>query len=473
LNPGIKIARVFLFLTNPNSFQVVKIKTTYVCQSCGNQFPKWIGRCSSCGEWNTIIEELVTTGKTSNSQFLPKSTSKPVTLSSITLEREHRIDTLNGEFNRVLGGGLVPGGLVLLGGEPGIGKSTLVLQIALQIASLKVLYVSGEESLQQLKLRANRITGDNANCYFLCETSLENVLIHIENEHPDLVIIDSIQTLTTENAESSAGSVTQIRECTSGIMKLAKTENIAVILIGHINKEGNLAGPKVLEHIVDTVLQFEGDRNYLYRILRSVKNRFGSTSELGIFEMRQDGLHQVANPSEMLLSSHNEGLSGTATAASIEGLRSFLIEVQALVGSAAYGTPQRSATGFDIRRMNMLLAVLEKRAGFKLMAKDVFLNIAGGLRVDDPAMDLAIIAAVLSSNFDIAIGKQVAFAGEVGLTGEIRPVSRIEQRITEAQKLGFKEIYLSRYNKGVDFSRFIIKIHQIDRVEKMVRTLFS
>ncbi len=452
---------------------VAKIKTTYVCQSCGYQSPKWIGRCSSCGEWNTLIEEVVTSTKNSSMPLMARGSAKPVLLSDISVERQHRVDTHNAEFNRVLGGGFVPGGLVLLGGEPGIGKSTLVLQIALQVTSLKVLYVSGEESLQQLKLRANRITGENPNCYFLCETSLENVLLHIENENPDLVIIDSIQTMTTENAESSAGSVTQIRECTNGIMKLAKTRNIAVILIGHINKEGSLAGPKVLEHIVDTVLQFEGDRNYLFRILRSVKNRFGSTSELGIFEMRQDGLHEVANPSEMLLSTHNEGLSGTATAASIEGLRSFLIEVQALVGSAAYGTPQRSATGFDLRRLNMLLAVLEKRAGFKLMAKDVFLNIAGGLRVDDPAMDLAIIAAVLSSNFDMAIGKQIAFAGEVGLTGEIRPVSRIEQRIAEAQKLGFKEIYLSRYNKGVDFSRFQIKIHQIDRVEKMVRTLFA
>ncbi len=452
---------------------MAKIKTTYVCQSCGYQTPKWIGRCSSCGEWNTLIEEIVTVGKSNTLPLLSPGSSKPVPLTDISVEHQQRMDTLNAEFNRVLGGGFVPGGLVLLGGEPGIGKSTLVLQIALQVTSLKVLYVSGEESLQQLKLRATRISGNNPNCFFLCETSLENVLLHIENEQPDLVIIDSIQTMTTENAESSAGSVTQIRECTTGIMKLAKSRNIAVILIGHINKEGSLAGPKVLEHIVDTVLQFEGDRNYLFRILRSVKNRFGSTSELGIFEMRQDGLREVANPSEMLLSTHNEGLSGTATAASIEGLRSFLIEVQALVGSAAYGTPQRSATGFDLRRMNMLLAVLEKRAGFKLMAKDVFLNIAGGLRVDDPAMDLAIIAAVLSSNFDTAIAKQIAFAGEVGLTGEIRPVSRIEQRIAEAQKLGFKEIYLSRYNKGVDFSRFEIKIHQVDRVEKMIRTLFA
>jgi DNA repair protein RadA/Sms len=361
----------------------------------------------------------------------------------------------------------------LLGGEPGIGKSTLVLQIALQLTHLKVLYISGEESLQQLKMRANRLNTNQSGCLFLCETSLENILVHIESEKPDLVIIDSIQTVSTELAESSPGSVTQIRESTVGIMKVAKLNQIAVILIGHINKEGSLAGPKVLEHIVDTVLQFEGDRNYLFRILRSTKNRFGSTSELGIFEMQQDGLHEVINPSEMLLSSHNDGLSGTATAATMEGLRSFLIEVQALVSSAAYGNPQRSATGFDLRRMNMLLAVLEKRAGFKLMTKDVFLNIAGGLRVDDPAMDLAVIAAILSSNFDVAIDKQIAFAGEIGLTGEIRPVNRIEQRIAEAQKLGFKEIYLSKYIKGVDFTRFEIKIHQIERVEKMIRTLFS
>jgi DNA repair protein RadA/Sms len=383
------------------------------------------------------------------------------------------MDTANAEFNRVLGGGMVPGGLILLGGEPGIGKSTLVLQIALQLRQKKVLYISGEESLQQLKMRAERLKGNNPACLFLCETVLESILMHIDRESPDLVVIDSIQTVSSEAIESTAGSVTQIRECTIAIMKLAKARNIAVILIGHINKEGSLAGPKVLEHIVDTVLQFEGDRNHLYRIVRSVKNRFGSTSELGIYEMQQSGLREVSNPSEMLLSSHNEGLSGTSTAAAIEGMRSFLIEVQALVGSAAYGTPQRSATGYDLRRMNMLLAVLEKRAGFKLMVKDVFLNIAGGLRVDDPAMDLAVICAILSSNFDVSIDKGIAFSGEIGLTGEIRPVGRVEQRIAEAQKLGFKEIYISKYNKGVDFSRFEIKIHQIERVEKLVRTLFG
>lgn len=401
------------------------------------------------------------------------SSSKPVTLDEIDLQELPRIDTSDAEFNRVLGGGMVPGGLILLGGEPGIGKSTLVLQIALQLKHKKILYISGEESLQQLKMRAARLGGNNPDCLFLCETLLESVLLQIEQVSPDVVIIDSIQTVSSEAIESTAGSVTQIRECTLAIMKLAKATHTAVILIGHINKEGSLAGPKVLEHIVDTVLQFEGDRNHLYRIVRSAKNRFGSTSELGIYEMQQSGLRQVSNPSEMLLSSHDEGVSGTATAAAIEGMRSFLIEVQALVGSAAYGTPQRSATGYDLRRMNMLLAVLEKRAGFKLMVKDVFLNIAGGLRVDDPAMDLAVIAAILSSNFDLAIDKRIAFAGEIGLTGEVRPVARIDQRIAEAQKLGFKEIYLSKYNKGVDFSRFEIKIHQVERVEKLVRDLFG
>ncbi len=449
-----------------------KSKTVFVCQSCGAQSPKWVGKCNVCGEWNTVFEEIIAERKTGSSSQI-KEHIRPLLLSEIDLDKQARIITGNSEFDRVTGGGLVPGGMILLGGEPGIGKSTLVLQIALSLSHLKVLYISGEESLQQLKMRANRLKGNQSSCLFLCETSLENILSHLESEKPDLVIIDSIQTVATELAESSAGSVTQIRECTVGIMKVAKLSHIAVLLIGHINKEGSLAGPKVLEHIVDTVLQFEGDRNYLFRILRSIKNRFGSTSELGIFEMRQDGLHEVVNPSEMLLSSHDDGLSGTATAASMEGMRPFLIEVQALVSSAAYGNPQRSSTGFDLRRMNMLLAVLEKRAGFKLMTKDVFLNIAGGLRVDDPAMDLAVIAAILSSNFDVAIDKQIAFAGEVGLTGEIRPVNRIEQRIAEAQKLGFKEIYLSKYNKGIDFKRFEIKIHQIDRVEKMIRTLFS
>jgi DNA repair protein RadA/Sms len=451
---------------------MAKTKTVFICQNCGAQSPKWIGNCNSCGEWNTFVEEVVSKDS-SGKRVVARSTSKPVTLSNISSVKQKRISTTGLEFNRVLGGGLVPGSMVLLGGEPGIGKSTLVLQIALGLKNSKVLYISGEESLSQLKMRASRLGSETSQCLFLCETSLESILVHIENEKPDLVIIDSIQTLSTEMAESSPGSVTQIRECTSGILKLTKAEHIPVILIGHINKEGSLAGPKILEHIVDTVLQFEGDRNYLFRILRSIKNRFGSTSELGIYEMGQEGLREVLNPSEMLLSQHNEGLSGTAIAATVEGMRPFLIEVQGLVSSAAYGNPQRSATGFDLRRLNMLLAVLEKRAGFKLMTKDVFLNVAGGLRVDDPAMDLSVIAAILSSNFDIALEKSYCFSGEVGLTGEIRAVNRIEQRIAEAEKLGFKEIYISRYNNRVDFSRFKIKVNQIERVEKMVRQIFS
>lgn len=451
---------------------MAKTKTVFTCRECGAQSPKWVGRCTACGEWNTYEEAVVAKSK-GNSPILPRTAGRPITLTEVKTSTQQRISTNNNEFNRVLGGGLVPGGLVLLGGEPGIGKSTLVLQVALSMQNKKVLYISGEESLQQLKMRATRIGNKETDCLFLCETSLENVLAHISAEKPNLVILDSIQTLSSEGIDSSPGTLTQIRECTNGILKVAKSEQIAVILIGHINKEGSLAGPKVLEHIVDTVLQFEGDRNYLYRILRSIKNRFGSTSELGIFEMRQEGLREVENPSEMLLSQQNAGLSGTAIAGSIEGMRAFMIEVQSLVSSAAYGTPQRSATGFDLRRLNMLLAVLEKRAGFKLMAKDVFINIAGGLRVDDPAMDLSVIAAVLSSNFDIAISKQTAFAGEVGLTGEIRPVNRIEQRIAEAEKLGFNEIYVSRYNKGVDFTRFAIRIIQVERVEKLVRAIFA
>ncbi|GET20714.1 DNA repair protein RadA [Prolixibacter denitrificans] len=451
---------------------MAKAKTVYTCQNCGAQWPKWMGQCNSCGEWNTLVEEIVVKNK-QPVQATARSSSSPLRLDQITSGKQERIDTCNSELNRVLGGGLVPGSLILLGGEPGIGKSTLVLQVALALKDKKVLYISGEESLQQLKMRARRLQQDSTDCLFLSETSLESVLAHIENEKPDLVIIDSIQTLTADGLESAPGSVGQIRECASAIMKTAKPAHVPVILIGHITKDGNLAGPKVLEHIVDTVLQFEGDRNYLYRILRSVKNRFGSTSELGIYEMRQDGLRIVSNPSEMLMLQHNDGLSGTSIAASIEGMRSFMIEVQGLVSSAAYGTPQRSATGFDLRRLNMLLAVLEKRAGFKLMAKDVFLNIAGGLRVDDPAMDLAVIISILSSNFDIPVSKQSCFAGEVGLTGEIRPVNRIEQRITEAEKQGFSEIYISRYNKGVDFSRFKIQVNQVDRIEKMVRMVFS
>lgn len=450
-----------------------KTKTIYVCQQCGVTAPKWSGQCSSCGEWNTLVEEIEVVGKKNSAAPMSiRNLDRPLKLSEIETGKMHRFSTSNKELDRVLGGGLVPGSIVLLGGEPGIGKSTLALQVALNVGNKLVLYISGEESLEQIKLRSTRLAGDNDSCLFLCETSLENILVQIETVKPDVLVIDSIQTVSTELIESSAGSVSQIRECTAGIMKKAKAMSIPVILIGHINKEGSIAGPKVLEHVVDTVLQFEGDRNFMYRILRSSKNRFGSTNEMGIFEMQQDGLRQVENPSELLLGSDYQGLSGTAVAAAIEGVRPFLIEVQALVSSAAYGTPQRSATGFDLRRLNMLLAVLEKRAGFKLIAKDVFLNIAGGIRVVDPAIDLAIICSVLSSNFDLAISNTICFAGEVGLTGEVRPVSRVEQRIGEATKLGFKEIYIPFANKGIDQKKYEIQIHRVRNVAETLRSLF-
>jgi len=451
---------------------MAKVKTSYVCQSCGANAAKWVGCCASCGEWNTYVEEILPSKNEIKKGWISPSGSFPQSLQEISFKKEVRTDTCNKEFNRVLGGGLVPGSMVLIGGEPGIGKSTLVLQVALGLSGKKVLYVSGEESLEQLKMRAIRLGRANADCYFLSETSLENVLHHISRLKPDLVIIDSIQTLSTDRIESSPGSVAQIRECTAGILRSVKTSSTPVLLIGHINKEGNLAGPKVLEHIVDTVLQFEGDRHYMYRILRSIKNRFGSTSELGIFEMQNTGLRQVSNPSELLLSHEDLGLSGTAIAASIDGMRSFLIEIQALVSSAAYGTPQRSSTGFDLRRLNMLLAVLEKRVGFKLMAKDVFLNIAGGIKVSDPALDLSVICSILSSNIDVAIDKQVCFAGEVGLSGEIRTVNRIESRIVEADKLGFREIYVPKFHKNFKISSGI-KVNQIGRVEDVFRLLFA
>ncbi|MFA9390797.1 MAG: DNA repair protein RadA [Prolixibacteraceae bacterium] len=452
---------------------MAKTKTIYVCQQCGVTAPKWAGQCSSCGEWNTIVEEIEIVGKkNSTAPMSIRNLDKPQKLSEIETGKMHRFSTSNMELDRVLGGGLVPGSIVLLGGEPGIGKSTLALQVALNVKNKLVLYISGEESLEQIKLRSTRLAGENNSCLFLCETSLENILAQLEQVHPDVLVIDSIQTVSTELIESSAGSVSQIRECTAGIMKKAKAMGVPVILIGHINKEGSIAGPKVLEHVVDTVLQFEGDRNFMYRILRSSKNRFGSTNEMGIYEMQHDGLRQVENPSELLLGSDHQGLSGTAVAAAIEGVRPFLIEVQALVSSAAYGTPQRSATGFDLRRLNMLLAVLEKRAGFKLIAKDVFLNIAGGIRVVDPAIDLAVICSVLSSNFDLAISNGICFAGEVGLTGEVRPVSRVEQRIGEAAKLGFKEIYIPTANKGVDHKKYQIQIHSVKNVAETLRSLF-
>ncbi len=454
---------------------MAKLKSSFFCKSCGNESAKWFGKCTACGEWNTCVEEIVK--KESGSKISLGNTgvapSKPVRLEEVETTAELRIDTTSGELNRVLGGGLVPGSLVLIGGEPGIGKSTLVLQVALNMKGKKVLYISGEESVKQLKLRAERLTyaPNTSELLLLSETVLEQIFVHIKNVQPDVVIVDSIQTVSSEMFESSAGSVSQIRECSAAILKYAKETATPILLIGHITKEGSIAGPKILEHIVDTVLQFEGDQHHLYRILRSIKNRFGSTSELGIFEMRQDGLREVSNPSEMLLSQHREAMSGIAIAAAIEGIRPFLIEVQSLVSTAAYGTPQRSSTGFDLRRLNMLLAVLEKRAGFKIAQKDVFLNIAGGLKVNDPAIDLAVISAVLSSSMDISIDKDTCMAGEVGLSGEIRPVNRIEQRITEAEKLGFKRIIIPRF-KGLNV-KTSIEILPVGKVEEAFRLLFK
>lgn len=458
---------------------MAKTKTVYICSHCGADSPKWLGKCPNCGEWNTYVEEVVAKEVPSAKRPVPSGLSergqvRPVLLRDITAEKEDRLDMKDQELNRVLGGGLVKGSLVLIGGEPGIGKSTLVLQTILKLHDLKVLYVSGEESYRQLKMRADRLAPESQNCLILCETNLEQIFVQAQNVQPDLLIIDSIQTIFTELVESSPGSVSQVRECSAAILKYAKESGVPVLLIGHINKEGSIAGPKVLEHIVDTVLQFEGDQHYMYRILRSIKNRFGSTAELGIYEMRQEGLREVSNPSELLLTQNHEGLSGVAIAAAIEGIRPFLIETQALVSSAVYGTPQRSATGFDIRRMNMLLAVLEKRAGFKLAQKDVFLNIAGGLRVNDPAIDLAVLAAVLSSSLDISIEPGICMAGEVGLSGEIRPVNRIEQRIMEAEKLGFSRILIPYNNlKGFDTSRCRIQIVQVRKVEEAFRQLFG
>lgn len=452
---------------------MAQTKTIYTCQNCGTQSPKWLGKCTNCGEWNTLVEEVVNKKQSTSKLSIQVSGNQPLTLENIKTVKNKRISVRINEFNRVLGGGIVPGSLILLGGDPGIGKSTLALQLALGLTDKKVLYTSGEESLQQVKLRAERLNYKNSNCLFLSETSLENLIAHSDQQRPDLLIIDSIQSISTETIESSPGSVSQVRECTSAILKFAKKNDIAVILIGHITKEGSLAGPKVLEHMVDTVLQFEGDTNYMYRILRSNKNRFGSTNELGIFEMRSNGLREITNPSEQLISKVSDDVSGTAIAATIEGMRPILIEIQALVSSAAYGTPQRSSTGFDLRRLNMLLAVLEKRAGFKLITKDVFLNIAGGIKISDPATDLAVISSILSSNIDIPISHKNCFAGEVGLTGEIRAVSRIEQRIAEAEKLGFTKIYIPKLNKGFDTSMFKIEVVKASRVEEIFRGIFG
>lgn len=460
---------------------MAKEKTVYVCSQCGQESAKWVGRCPACGEWNTYKGMTIRQGSPTAAENrarralagLPEREVRPMALSEIRAEEEPRIDMHDAELNRVLGGGLVPGSLILLGGEPGIGKSTLLLQTVLRMSDRRVLYVSGEESEKQIKLRADRID-PSADCLLVCETRLEQIFTHIKNTQPDLVVIDSVQTISSETLESAPGSITQVRECAAAILKYAKESGTPVVLIGHITKEGSIAGPKVLEHIVDTVLQFEGDRHYFYRILRSIKNRFGSTSELGIYEMRADGLRPVDNPSGLLLSQGGEELSGIAISAAIEGVRPFLIETQALVSTAAYGTPQRSATGFDLRRLNMLLAVLEKRVGFKLAAKDVFLNIAGGIKVTDPAIDLSVIAAVLSSNVDTAIERNVAMAGEVGLSGEIRPVTRIAQRIGEAQKLGFARMLIPEANmKGLDAKAFGMELVPVARVEHALRELFG
>ena len=459
---------------------MAKDKIAYVCSNCGQESAKWIGKCPSCGQWNTFKEIRVTdtrqqaaSAAASVGHQLRKS--KTLTLRDISAKDDPRIDLHDNELNRVLGGGLVPGSIVLLGGEPGIGKSTLSLQTMLHLTDRRVLYVSGEESAHQLKMRAERIPHEESdNFLILCENSLEAIFEHIRDVQPEVVIIDSIQTISTEDVESSAGSISQVRECASSLLRFAKTSGVPVILIGHITKEGTLAGPKILEHIVDTVVQFEGDQHYMYRILRSIKNRFGSTSELGMYEMQQSGLRQEANPSELLLTEDHDGLSGVAISSAIEGVRPFLVETQALVSSAAYGTPQRSATGFDQRRLNMLLAVLEKRVGFKLMQKDVFLNIAGGLRVTDMAMDLSVIAAVLSSNVDTPIEEGWCMAGEVGLSGEVRPVARIEQRISEAEKLGFQHIIIPRYNlSGLNQKKFHIDLVPVRKVEEALRALFG
>ena len=460
-----------------------KDKTIYVCDYCGQESIRWVGKCPACGRWNTMKEIHVHDEKPSAQSALTKIAMqtasaqeqrvRPARVCDIRADEEPRLDLHDAELNRVLGGGLVPGSLVLLGGEPGIGKSTLVLQTILKLPHCKVLYVSGEESARQIKLRADRL-GSQSDVLIYCETSLEKIFAEIANTEPQLVVIDSIQTISTEGVESSPGSLSQIRECAAALLKYAKGGGVSILLIGHITKEGTLAGPKVLEHIVDTVLQFEGDQHYMYRILRSIKNRFGSTSELGIYEMRHDGLRPVTNPSELLISDNRDGLSGTAVAAAIEGARPFLIETQALVSTAAYGTAQRSSVGFESRRLNMLLAVLEKRVGFKLAQKDVFLNIAGGLRVTDPALDLSVIAAVLSSNVDTPIDSSTAMAGEVGLSGEIRPVSRIEQRIAEAQRLGFSRILIPQHNaQSLSPTSYKIEIVPVRRVAEAVRELFG
>ncbi len=463
---------------------MAKSKSVYVCQNCGASSPKWLGKCPACSEWNTYVEEVVTK-ETKQPQWRQetghtKTSSRPLSLQEIDFRQESRIDTHDQELNRVLGGGIMPGSLVLIGGEPGIGKSTLMLQIALMLSHHKVLYVSGEESEQQIKMRAERLqihapdAGGTADCYVLGETAMQNIFKQIDLLKPDIVVIDSIQTLQSDYVESAAGSVSQVRECTAELMKFAKESNTPVMLIGHITKEGSIAGPKVLEHMVDTVLQFEGDRHMAYRILRTTKNRFGSTSELGIYEMTDRGLRQVTNPSEILISQREGDLSGITIGATLEGNRPLLIEIQSLVSTATYGTPQRSSTGFDAKRLNMLLAVLEKRVGYRLGVQDVFLNIAGGLKVEDPAIDLAVCASIVSSFLDVPVSGRVCFAAEVGLGGEIRAVNRIESRMTEAEKLGFEEIYISKFNmKGLDKKKFNIAIRAYSKLEDMISALMQ
>jgi DNA repair protein RadA/Sms len=469
---------------------MAKTKVSYFCQSCGFEAPKWLGKCPSCSQWNTFVEEIVEKNNPSVPDWKPQSSSmqrsnKAVPIDKIEFDEEHRTLTPDKEFNRVLGGGIVAGSLVLIGGEPGIGKSTLMLQLALNMPGLRVLYVSGEESDKQIKMRAERLTatpaGGGADCYILTETSTQNIFKQIEHIQPEMVVIDSIQTLHSAHIESTPGSVSQVRECTAELLRFAKESGTPVFLIGHITKDGMIAGPKILEHMVDTVLQFEGDRHHVYRILRAVKNRFGSASELGIYEMLGAGLREISNPSEILLSQRDEPLSGITISATLEGMRPMMIETQALVSTSAYGTPQRSATGFDTRRMNMLLAVLEKRCGFKLGAKDVFLNITGGIRVEDPAIDLGLAAAIISSHEDIPIPFKTCFAGEIGLSGEIRAVNRVEQRIAEAEKLGFEQIFISKYNlptggedkKRIDLTRYKIAVKPVGSIEEVFSLLFG
>ena len=452
-----------------------KVKSVWYCTSCGNESPKWMGRCPACGEWTTRVEAPVEQKKDRQASKgrTPAAERKAQNLRDIDYSREARISLGMPEVDRILGGGMVPGSLVLIGGEPGIGKSTLSLQIPLRCPSLRTLYVTGEESAKQVKMRANRLGGDDSQCFIFCETMVENIIAEAEAMKPDLMVVDSVQTMIADSVDSTPGSVSQIKEVAAALLRFAKDSGVPVILIGHITKDGYIAGPKILEHIVDVVLQFEGDNRGSYRILRGIKNRFGSTSELAVFEMTGTGLREVENPSEMLIPMHEQGLSGTAVAAMLDGTRPLLFEVQALVSSAVYGTAQRSATGFDARRLNMLLAVLEKRAGFHLSAKDVFLNMAGGLKVSDPACDLAVICAVLSSNFDFAIPSDVCFAGEVGLSGEIRPVAQADRRIGEAARLGFKRIFISSYTSMDEKTPASIKVVKVADVPALVKALFK